>query len=148
MADLRWVAHDDRLMRDATDLRWKLLMEPFGVTRDGDWDDADPNSRHLIALDEGSVVGYARLIRAASAAQIRQVAVAFDWQRSGIGSALVRETVRAAQEAGLDPVFLHARAYAEAFYERLGFVIVSGEPFPYGRTGMPHVRMEVRTRPR
>ncbi|MCE5192267.1 MAG: GNAT family N-acetyltransferase [Actinomycetia bacterium] len=148
MAELRWVAHDDRLMRDATHLRWKVLMEPFGVTPDGDWDDADPHSQHLVALDEGLVVGYARLIDAAGAAQIRQVAVAFDRQRSGIGSALVRESVRAAREAGLDPIFLHSRAYAEAFYERLGFVTVSAEPFCYGRTGMPHVRMEVRTRPR
>ncbi len=143
MVELRWVTHDDPLMSDVTELRWEVLMEPFGVERDDNWHDDDPHSHHLIAIDEGRVIGYSRLIEDGAAGQIRQVAVAFDRQRSGIGSAMLAETVSKAGELGLDPVFLHARTRAEAFYQRLGFTTASAEPFPYGRTGMPHVRMEI-----
>lgn len=135
-------------MRDAIELRWEVLMAPFGVTRDDDWGDADPHSHHLVGVEGGRLIGYSRLIESESEGQIRQVAVAFDRQRLGIGSALLLETVRKARELGLDPVFLHSRVHAEAFYRRLGFVTVSDEPFPYGRTGMAHVRMESRERVR
>ncbi len=144
MAEYRWVSHDDPKMRDANDLRWEVLMAPFGVARDDDWGDKDPHSYHLVAFEGDRLVGYSRLIDDGGVGQIRQVAVALDRQRSGIGSELVRETVRKARELGLDPIFLHARHHAEGFYERLGFVTVSAEPFPYGRTGMPHVRMDAR----
>lgn len=117
-------------------------MAPFGVKRDDNWGDDDPDSFHLVALQGDRVVGYSRLIRDGGSAQIRQVAVASDRHRSGIGSALMSETLVRARELELAPVFLHARLTAVAFYERLGFVVVSDDPFPYGRTGVLHVRME------
>lgn len=144
MVRLLWVEHDDPVMAAVTELRWEVLMQPFGVLRDDDWGDADPASYHLVAMDLDTVIGYSRLIDAKGSGQIRQVAVAFDRQNSGIGSALLAETVRKARELGLHPVFLNARTRAQGFYERLGFVSVTPEPFPYGRTGMPHVRMEAR----
>jgi len=73
-------------MRQVLDLRFDVLMAPFGVTRDDDWDDADPASLHLVAIEDGRAVGYARLIVHGAEGQVRQVAVAFDRQRSGIGS--------------------------------------------------------------
>ncbi|TDB39614.1 MAG: N-acetyltransferase [Actinobacteria bacterium] len=131
-------------MREVTELRWEVLMAPFGVSRDDDWHDDDPQSHHLVAVEDGRVIGYSRLIQDGCEGQIRQVAVSFDRQRAGIGSAMLAETVTKARELGLDPIFLHARTRAETFYQRLGFVTSSAEPFPYGRTGMPHVRMEIR----
>ncbi|PKQ20141.1 MAG: hypothetical protein CVT66_06685 [Actinobacteria bacterium HGW-Actinobacteria-6] len=144
MIEYRWVTHDAPCMQEATDLRFEVLMAPFGVTRDDNWGDTDPHSHHLVAVEYGHVVGYARLIADSGAAQIRQVAVAFERQREGIGSALLEESVRKAHELGLDPVFLNSRVHAEEFYRRLGFTTVTAEPFPYGRTGMLHVRMEAR----
>jgi len=117
-------------------------MAPFGVQRDDNWGDPDPHSFHLLALEGDRVVGYSRLIDDGGSAQIRQVAVAFDRQQTGLGSALMTETLGRAHDLGLSPVFLHARLTAVGFYERLGFVTVSDDPFPYGRTGVLHVRME------
>ncbi len=139
-----WVQHTDPRMPEVTVLRHEVLMAPFAVKRDDNWGDDDPDSYHLIATDGGRVVAYSRLINDGGTGQIRQVAVAFDRQRTGVGSALMRETVRKAAELGLAPVFLHARVMAMAFYERLGFVNMTDDPFPFGRTGLPHVRMELR----
>ncbi len=144
MITLEWVRHTDPRMPHVTDLRHEVLMAPFTVKRDDDWGDDDPHSYHLLAVDDGRVIGYSRLIEDGTTAQVRQVAVAFDRQRDGVGSALMLETLRRAAELGLDPVFLHARLSATGFYQRLGFVITSDDPFPYGRTGLPHVRMEFR----
>ncbi len=147
MFELSWISHDDPLVRDVATLRHEVLMAPFGVSRDDNWGDDDPNSFHLVALQGDRVVGYSRLIRDSDSAQIRQVAVAFDLHGSGIGSALMAEMVRRALELGLAAVFLNARLTAVPFYERLGFTTVSESPFPYGRTGVLHVRMEYRPAP-
>ncbi|MDP3629877.1 MAG: GNAT family N-acetyltransferase [Actinomycetota bacterium] len=144
VASLEWVDHADSRMPQVTDLRHTVLMAPFGVKRDENWGDEDPHSHHLLALEGGRVVGYSRLIDDGTSAQIRQVAVAFERQRAGVGRALMLETLRRADALGLAPVFLHARLSAVGFYERFGFAVVSDDPFPYGRTGLPHVRMELR----
>lgn len=117
-------------------------MAPFGVPRDDEWGDDDPASSHLLAIDGERVVGYTRLIVHGDEAQVRHVAVAFDRQRSGIGSALIDEACREAAARGARRVHLNARLPAVPFYERLGFVVVSERPFASGRTGQPHVRME------
>jgi predicted GNAT family N-acyltransferase len=148
MITLEWVLYTDARMPQVTDLRHEVLMAPFGVKRDDDWCDADPHAHHLLALDGVRVVGYSRLLEDGGSAQIRQVAVAFDQQRAGVGTELMLETLRRAAALGPRPIFLHARLAAVGFYEHLGFVVVSDDPFPYGRTGLPHVRMELRPRSR
>ncbi len=143
---LVWVARDDERLREAAILRYEVLMAPFGVPPIDDWDDADAASSHLIAQEDDRVVGYARLIDLGHEGQLRQLAVALDRQRMGIGTRLVEEVLAEASRRGLERLFLHARLAAVPFYERLGFRTVSEEPFPFGRTGQLHVRMECETR--
>ena len=125
-------------------LRYEVLHAPFGVAPSTDWQDDDPTSRHLVAVAEsGEVIGYARLITLEGGSQIRQVAVAPDRQRSGVGSALVLSLVAEAHSRGARGVWLNARLSAIAFYERLGFTPV-GDVFTTGKTGLPHRRMVYR----
>lgn len=140
---LRWVAHDDSLMADASDLRYRVLYEPFGVSRTDEWDDVAPGAHHLIALLDGSLVAYAcLLLDADGSAHVRQLSVEPRLQRSGVGSALMREVADEAERLGATLLWLNARTTAEEFYARLGYCTVSGV-FPFGRTGLPHVRMEL-----
>jgi len=129
-------------MAEVSDLRHRVLFEPFGLPRLDEWNDMDPASHHLVAFAGARAVAYARLIVEDDAAQVRQVAVADECQHSGVGTALMREVLDRARLMGLGLVYLYARVSAEAFYHRLGFVTLSDDPFPYGRTGVPHVRME------
>ena len=141
---LEFVGHDWERFAEAADLRYDVLHEPFGVVRDDEWHDDAPDSTHIVAIsNDGKVVGYARLISRGSEAQIRQVAVDFDWQRSGVGSALVAALVSRALERGARGVWLNARVPAIGFYERLGFEAF-GDVFTTGKTGLPHRRMEYR----
>jgi GNAT superfamily N-acetyltransferase len=132
------------LLEQAEELRYLVLHEPFGVARDDCWDDGDPASSHVVALADGRVVGYARLIAEAGepSPQIRQVAVEPAWERRGIGSALVQALVEQARSEGRASVWLNARVTALPFYERLGFEVTS-EVFRTPRTYLPHRRMEL-----
>jgi predicted GNAT family N-acyltransferase len=50
----------------------------------------------------------------------------------------MKAAIRTAEEAGLTRQFLTAQVHATAFYERLGFQVVSEE---FLEAGIPHVDM-------
>jgi N-acetylglutamate synthase-like GNAT family acetyltransferase len=138
------VTHDWPRFAEIDDLRHAVLLKPFEVERDDDWNDEDPASRHLVALVGGLVAGYGRLIfQGGPVVQIRQVTVRPDLERRGIGRAMMEALIEHAGESGADQVWLNARASAEGFYLRLGFQTI-GDVFPSPRTYLPHVRMEYR----
>jgi ribosomal protein S18 acetylase RimI-like enzyme len=139
---IAWVPPNDPVMPQVRDLCYETLHRPFGVTRQAGWNEADPSSAHLVAMDGERLVGYARLIVDGPVGQVRQVVVAPDHQRRGIATDLVACVVWRARESGLSLAFLNARERAVGTYERLGFHVVGG-PFRMGRTFLPHVRMEL-----
>jgi ribosomal protein S18 acetylase RimI-like enzyme len=140
---LRCVAGDDPLMREVADLCYETLHRPFDVSRNDDWGNADPDSRHLVALSDGLVIGYARLLTEGDWGHLRQVAVYPEFRHRGVGTALVSQLLDLAIGSGLPHVYLNARLTAVGLYERAGFRVVSLEPFPMPRTFLPHVRMEL-----
>ncbi|HEX9092428.1 MAG TPA: GNAT family N-acetyltransferase, partial [Coriobacteriia bacterium] len=139
---MRYIAGDDPLIGQVEDLCYATLHEPFGVTRQDGWDQMDPFSRHLVAIDDDLVVGYARLIREGEWGHLRQVVVEPGYRGRGIGTALVDELVEEARRQGIGRLYLNSRMPAVNMYERAGFRVVSPEPFPMPRTYLPHVRME------
>jgi predicted GNAT family N-acyltransferase len=146
MADVwvvRIVGYPSPLLAAAVDLRYRVLHEPFGVERDDDWNDQDPASTHVVATVEDDVIGYARLIaeEGGKTGQIRQVAVAPQWERRGVGTALIQGAIDEAGRLGMTDVWLNARLTAVPFYEKLGFKVTSGV-FRTPRTYLPHVRMD------
>jgi len=116
-------------------LRRAVLLDPFGISlleacRD------DERAVHLAAFDGDACVACLLLIdRGAGTWQLRQMAVAPELQRSGIGRKLVTFAVDWAREAGGTKLMAHAREPAVPFYERVGFT-VEGEP--YQQVGLPH----------
>jgi GNAT superfamily N-acetyltransferase len=142
---LRLVAADDPVMSVVADLCYETLHRPFGVTRCDAWNETDPGSTHLVALDGGRLAGYARLIREGRVVHIRQVGVARGYRRRGIAAQLVGTLVGIARDEGFPVVYLNARLPALPLYHGLGFR-VAGPVFRMGRTWLPHVRMEQRLR--
>ena len=137
-------ASDPRLIA-VRDLCYHTLHRPFGVTRNDAWNEADPASTHVLALDEGCVAGYVRLILEGGGAHVRQVAVPTAYRGRGIATDLVGCAITRARELEAPYAYLNARERAVGIYERLGFH-VTGASFRMGRTFLPHVRMELRLR--
>ena len=71
--------------------------------------------------------------------KLRQMAVANDLQGQGIGSKLISFTEKVAKEAGYNKIELHARKYAEGFYQKLGYSVVGDE---FCEVNIPHFKME------
>ena len=81
--------------------------------------------RYTVALDgDGAVAGYLVLSSVLDEGSVDNVAVAPEHRRSGVGDALVADTVRRAREDGLACLLLEVRvsnAPAIRLYEKHGF---------------------------
>lgn len=115
-------------------IRQQVFVIEQNIPEDLEFDGADANALHLLALDrKRDAVGTGRL---EANGKIGRLAVVAAFRGQGLGSNLLVELVRIAGEAGLERVHLHAQLHALAFYERHGFVR-RGETFDEG--GIEHV---------
>lgn len=145
MSDVRYqfVAASDPLFDQVRKLRWSVLRAPLGLQYTPDWDDGEAGASHLVAVEDGVVVGYGRLIVRAQGAQIRYMSVAESVQGRGVGSRIVELLIERAWELGAPCIWLNARFNALDFYRKLGFV-ERGAFFDSEETAIPHKRMEYR----
>jgi predicted GNAT family N-acyltransferase len=120
-------------------LRERVLRRPLGIPlRTEDVDD-DENQHTLVALLGAQVIACLMLKRIdAATMKLRQMAVDPEFQRSGVGSALVRYAEDWARSEGIATIVMDARAAVTAFYENLGYA-PEGEPFT--QVGIPHWKM-------
>ena len=88
----------------------------------------------------GELIGYFVLMAAAGEGHLLNLSIAAPWQRSGYGSALLREVADLAGKLGAGNLFLEVRpsnVAAQALYRRFGFRKVAVRrdyyPAPTGR---------------
>jgi predicted GNAT family N-acyltransferase len=122
-------------------LRERIFCGEQGVSFEADQDGRDPEATHVVALDEGVVIGTCRLLFRGQVARLGRLAVERGRRGDGVGAEILREADRIAAEAGAESIALHAQTYAQELYERAGYE-------PYGPTfveeGIEHVAMEKR----
>lgn len=109
-----------------------------GVSKEADRDGRDPEAQHIVAVEDGRVIGTCRLLRHGSVARLGRLAVERERRGRGVGEAILLEADRVAAVAGCERIDLHAQTYAEQLYLRAGYV-------ERGRTfveeGIEHVAM-------
>jgi ElaA protein len=107
-----------------------------------DADGMDAEALHLLGREAGELVAYARIFAPAGAGdpvKIGRVVVAQSARGSGLGRALMAEAMMRAAEIALGAdVKVSAQAHLTAFYESLGFAVMSAI---YDDHGVPHVDM-------
>lgn len=106
-----------------------------------EWDDLDDQAIHLLArAGDGTPLGTARLIPRGTTGKITRVAVLKQARGTGLGAALIRESIRIlATLPEVTRLQLGAQNHAIPFYEKLGFVAYGPE---YMDGGIPHHDME------
>jgi len=124
----------------ALKLRTDVLRKPLGLSYVPSDLDLEQDDIHIVAADDKNITG-CLLLRPLSKTvlKMRQVAVAFDCQKKGIGKKLVAAAEDYARSQGILKIELSARADAVPFYERLGYQ-VTGQP--YIEVTLPHLKME------
>jgi GNAT superfamily N-acetyltransferase len=123
-------------------LRARVLRTPLGLHPSPEERAEEAPLRHLGAFDGRRLVACLMLHDLGDGkVRMRQVAVDFERQKSGLGTRLVHYSEAVAREAGFSEMVLHARKTAVPFYERLGYETY-GEPFV--EVTLPHVAMKRR----
>jgi predicted GNAT family N-acyltransferase len=116
-----------------------VFAEEQGVPVEADRDGRDEEALHLVAVEDGTVLGTCRLVFRGEVARLGRLAVEPESRGSGIGTAVLREAERAARAGGARRIDLHAQTYAKELYVRDGYV-ERGKPFM--EAGIEHVSME------
>ena len=120
-------------------LRHTVFVLEQGYTAEGEVDELDPVSHHLLAQEDGAPIATARVYVDGNTAKIGRVCVLASRRGIGLGADLINASVALAQQQGARRVVLGAQAHAVGFYVKLGFA-------PYGEIyddeGEPHQMME------
>jgi ribosomal protein S18 acetylase RimI-like enzyme len=118
-------------------LRDAILRKPLRLQLTDEQLRAESADHHLACFAGGRIVACLILTpEAQDRVRMRQVAVAADLQRQGVGTTLVRYAERFAAERGYTEITAHARESALPFYRKLGYA-VTGEPSI--EVGIPHM---------
>lgn len=98
----------------------------------------DDEGLHAGGFIAGALVCVASIFLNSAGARLRKFATAPEFQRQGIGTAVLRHVVCMAREAGADRLWCDARVDASSLYARIG---MSAEGEAFERRGMAFIRM-------
>lgn len=118
-------------------IRFEVFVKEQGVDPNLEIDGKDPECLHAVASVDGKAVGTGRLL---PDGHIGRMAVLPNFRSHGVGSAMLRALIKAANERGDRQVALSSQSHATPFYERFGFRIHGA---PYIEAGIEHVSMHL-----
>jgi predicted GNAT family N-acyltransferase len=123
----------------ALDLRERVFCGEQGVSVEADRDGRDPEATHIVAVEDGRVVGTCRLLFRGRVARLGRLAVEPDRRGDGVAQAILRAADSTARDAGAELIALHAQTYAKELYARNGYVERGAR---FVEEGIEHVSME------
>lgn len=135
----------DELTTDELFEIYKLRISVFVVEQNcayQDIDDFDKSAIHVFYKENEKIKAYLRVLPPGTVFEKASVGrvIAVD-RRIGLGTAIVREGIKAAEEFfGADELIIEAQTYARKLYENLGFVQISDE---FLEDGIPHIKMRL-----
>lgn len=122
---------------DISDIRHRVFVLEQQVPEELEWEGNDDQFHYVLAFDhQQQPIATGRI---SSDGHIGRMAVLKPWRHHGVGSSIVKALLDYAQQQKMPRVFLNAQCSAIAFYEKLGFSIISDE---FLDAGIPHKTME------
>lgn len=116
------IEYESELYEQELVLRNALLRRPLGLAITNADIQEDATQSHFGMLHDGQLVACVVVVDLGDQrAKIRQMVVAEDHQRRGVGSKLMQQTEACLREREFLAVELNARVEAIDFYERLGY---------------------------
>src|ERR1700693_5092395 len=105
----------------ALELHHDVFCVEQGVPEREELDGRDHEVIHLVAVEEGELLGTCRVLMVGRTAQFSRLAVRADARRRGIATALLEEAELETRLAAGRRLVLHAQTYAQKLYENAGY---------------------------
>jgi predicted GNAT family N-acyltransferase len=132
------LARDEAEVSAALELREEVFCDEQGVPLEADLDGLDDDALHVVAIENGELVGTCRVVLDGTTARFGRLCVRRDTRGRGLARALLDAAEVHARGAGAERMTLHAQTSALALYRRAGYE-AEGEPFD--EEGIEHLRM-------
>ena len=136
----RLIGHGSAAYDEMVKLRDEVLRKPLGLVFAPDFLEREKQDTLLGCYAGERIVGCCILTATAPhEPQLRQMAVAADCQKKGVGRVLIEFAEAVARARGAKRMFMHARKSAAGFYEKLGYKICGPE---FTEVSLPHFEMD------
>ncbi|WP_207421319.1 GNAT family N-acetyltransferase [Desertivirga brevis] len=137
--DFNLIIWGSKEYEEMVELRHQVLRKPLGLHYTEEYL-SDEKKDILIGVFENGKLAGCCILRKVSGevVQLKQMAVAPELQRTGIGSLVISFAEETAKNIGHGKIFMHARKEACGFYQKQGYH-VRGEEFE--EVGIPHLMM-------
>jgi predicted GNAT family N-acyltransferase len=128
---------------DLGDLAYAVRREVFVVEQNVpeslERDEYDPAAVHIVAIDDGNVVGTLRIVFLPEHAKFGRVAVLRASRGKGIATAMMKAAMTIAADRGESRFYLTSQTDKVPLYEKLGFVAYGDQ---FDEAGIPHRAMK------
>ena len=124
----------ERARQLASPIRFQVFVREQRVPAEIELDDMDAPSLHAIAFENEKAIGTG----ACCTTSIGRMAILKEWRRRGIGAAILKALIDAAERRGDREIALSAQLHAVEFYRTHGFEPVGDV---YEEAGIPHQAM-------
>jgi predicted GNAT family N-acyltransferase len=114
-------ARDRTEIDAALALRFEVFCDEQGVSLEEERDGRDDEALHLVAVEDGAVVGTCRLLIEGTTVKLGRMAVGRAHRGRGVARKLLDEAEPRARELGGERIALGAQITAQALYERAGY---------------------------
>lgn len=105
-------------------LRWKILRKPWNQPKGSEQDKYEKDSIHIMVIVNNKIVGVGRIhFNSKKEAQIRYMAVKKEYRGKGIGTLILKELEKNAQEKCVKWIILNSREDAVKFYKQQGYKV-------------------------
>jgi predicted GNAT family N-acyltransferase len=130
---------DQREMEAALQLRHDVFCVEQGVPERDELDGRDHEGIHLVAVQDGELLGTCRLVMVGSTAQLSRLAVRESARRRGIATALLELADIETRSLAGTRIVLHAQTYARDLYAHAGY---RSRGRTFREAGIDHIAME------
>lgn len=132
--DIKEIAYGSELYESTKRFREEVLRRPLGLDLTAEDVEGESEQIHIAALENDGtgasiVVGTVLLVPlSAGRVKLRQMGISPDLQGTGSGRKVVEFAEALARQKQFQIMEMHARVYAQGFYEKLGYR-TEGEQF-------------------
>lgn len=129
----------DKQRNDAYQVRKEVFVEEQGVPVELEIDELEEEAIHFVGYEEEQPVAASRMRFVDTYAKMERICVKKEWRGKGLGKELLLAMEDAARKHDYQQAKLHAQVHAKAFYQSLGYIVLSDKEFM--DAGIPHVAM-------